>query len=35
MGSLSKQLDPATLAAHRLVKTAFDPLGILTPGRGV
>lgn len=35
VGSLSKQLDTATLATHRLVKTAFDPLGILTPGRGV
>ncbi|MDR6504839.1 FAD-linked oxidase C-terminal domain-containing protein [Arthrobacter oryzae] len=35
VGSLSKQLEPATLAAHRLVKTAFDPLGILTPGRAV
>jgi glycolate oxidase len=35
VGSLSKQLEPATLAAHRLVKSAFDPLGILTPGRGV
>ena len=35
VGSLGKQLDPATLAAHRLVKAAFDPLGILTPGRGV
>ncbi|MDQ0577078.1 FAD-binding oxidoreductase [Agromyces albus] len=34
-GSLAKQLDPATLAAHRLIKTAFDPKGILTPGRGV
>lgn len=35
VGSLGKQLEPATLAAHRLVKTAFDPLGILTPGRGI
>jgi glycolate oxidase len=35
VGSLSKQLDPSTLAAHRLVKHAFDPLGILTPSRGV
>lgn len=33
--SLAKQLDPATLAAHRLIKNAFDPKGILTPGRGV
>ena len=35
VGSLGKQLEPATLAAHRLVKSAFDPLGILTPGRGI
>ena len=35
VGSLGKQLEPTTLAAHRLVKAAFDPLGILTPGRGV
>lgn len=34
-GALGKQLAPATLAAHRLVKDAFDPQGILTPGRGV
>ena len=34
-GSLPRQLDPATLAAHRLIKNAFDPSGILTPGRGV
>jgi len=34
-GSLAKQLDPATRAAHRLVKDAFDPNGILTPGRAV
>ena len=35
VGLLGKQLDPETLAAHRLVKSAFDPLGILTPGRGI
>jgi glycolate oxidase len=34
-GSLSKQLDPATRAAHLRIKNAFDPQGILTPGRGV
>jgi glycolate oxidase len=34
-GSLTKQLDPATRAAHLSIKNAFDPLGILTPGRGV
>ncbi|WP_406830592.1 FAD-linked oxidase C-terminal domain-containing protein [Pedococcus sp. KACC 23699] len=33
--ALPKQLDAPTLAAHRLVKTAFDPLGILSPGRGI
>jgi glycolate oxidase len=33
--SLPKQLDAPTLAAHRLVKDAFDPLGILSPGRGI
>ena len=33
--SLPKQLYPRTLAAHRLVKTAFDPAGILSPGRGI
>ena len=31
----AKQLDPATLAAHRLVKDAFDPHHILSPGRGI
>jgi glycolate oxidase len=34
-GSLTKQLDPATRAAHVRIKTAFDPQGILTPGRCV
>jgi glycolate oxidase len=34
-GSLSKQLDPATRAAHLRIKNAFDPQGILTPGRGI
>lgn len=34
-GSLTKQLDPATRAAHLRIKHAFDPQGILTPGRGV
>jgi glycolate oxidase len=33
--SLPKQLDPATLAAHRLVKDAFDPQHILSPDRGI
>ncbi|MEO7234068.1 MAG: FAD-linked oxidase C-terminal domain-containing protein [Lapillicoccus sp.] len=33
--SLPKQLDAATLAAHRRVKDAFDPHHILTPGRGI
>lgn len=34
-GSLTKQLDPATLATHRLIREALDPHGILTPGRGI
>ena len=33
--ALPEQLDPATLAAHRLVKDAFDPHHILSPGRGI
>ncbi len=33
--SLPKQLDGATLAAHRLVKDAFDPPHMLTPDRGI
>ena len=33
--ALTKQLDAATLAAHRLVKDAFDPRHILSPGRGI
>jgi glycolate oxidase len=33
--ALPRQLDPATLAAHRLVKDAFDPNHILSPGRGI
>jgi glycolate oxidase len=33
--ALPRQLDPATLAAHRLVKNAFDPNHILSPGRGI
>ena len=33
--ALSKQLDPPTLAAHRLVKDAFDPNHILSPGRAI
>ncbi len=33
--ALPKQLDPATLAAHRRVKDAFDPHHILSPGRGI
>ncbi|HSZ43594.1 MAG TPA: FAD-linked oxidase C-terminal domain-containing protein [Trebonia sp.] len=31
---LSGQLDPAALAAHRAIKAALDPAGILNPGRG-
>lgn len=34
-GLLPRQFDEATLAAHRRLKRAFDPLGILTPGRAV
>jgi glycolate oxidase len=30
-----EQLDDDTLAAHRLIKAALDPLGILSPGRAV
>ena len=33
--ALARQLDPATLAAHRLVRDAFDPNHILSPGRGI
>jgi glycolate oxidase len=33
--ALPKQLDAATLAAHRLVKSAFDPNDILSPGRAI
>lgn len=33
--ALPKQLDAATLAAHRLVKDAFDPRHILSPGRAI
>ena len=33
--ALSKQLDPPTLAAHRLVKDAFDPHHLLSPGRAI
>lgn len=33
--ALPKQLDAPTLAAHRLVKDAFDPQHILSPGRGI
>ena len=33
--ALPKQLDPATLAAHRRVKDAFDPHHILSPGRAI
>ena len=33
--ALAKQLDPPTLAAHRLVRDAFDPNHILSPGRGI
>jgi glycolate oxidase len=32
---LPLQFDAATLAAQRAVKTALDPHGILTPGRGI
>ncbi|GIH19256.1 FAD-binding oxidoreductase [Rugosimonospora africana] len=34
-GWLSGQLDEATYAAHRAVKSTFDPLGILNPGRAL
>lgn len=30
---LPSQLDPAALAAHRAIKAALDPAGILNPGR--
>jgi glycolate oxidase len=30
---LAGQLDPVALAAHRAIKTALDPAGILNPGR--
>ena len=33
--ALPQQLDRATLAAHRLIKDAFDPQHILSPGRGI
>lgn len=33
--SLGKQLDPDTLIAHRRIKAALDPNGILSPGRGI
>lgn len=33
--SLSKQMDAETRAAHVLIKSALDPAGILTPGRGI
>ena len=33
--ALGKQLDPATLATHRMIKNAFDPRHILSPGRGI
>ena len=29
---LARELDPVALDAHRAVRTAFDPLGILNPG---
>jgi len=32
---LAEQFDADTYAAHRMVKQAFDPLGILNPGRGI
>jgi len=32
---LSAQFDEPTYAAHRLVKSAFDPHGILNPGKGL
>lgn len=34
-GWLERRFDPATLAAMRAVKSALDPHGILSPGRGV
>ena len=33
--ALGKQLNPATLAAHHMIKNAFDPHGILSPARGI
>lgn len=35
LGLLARQFDEPTMAAHRRLKAAFDPLGILTPGRAV
>jgi glycolate oxidase len=32
---LADQLDQDTYAAHRMVKQAFDPLGILNPGKAI
>ncbi len=32
---VADELDPDTLTAHRTVKSAFDPLHILNPGRGL
>jgi hypothetical protein len=29
-----EQLDAATLTVHHAIKTALDPAGILSPGRG-
>ena len=30
---LRRELDPGALALHRAVKQAFDPQGILNPGK--
>ncbi|HVX43051.1 MAG TPA: FAD-linked oxidase C-terminal domain-containing protein [Mycobacteriales bacterium] len=34
-GWLAGQFDEATYAAHRAVKSAFDPLGIMNPGKAI
>jgi glycolate oxidase len=35
MPVVPEQLDDDTLATHRLIKAALDPIGILSPGRAV
>jgi FAD/FMN-containing dehydrogenase len=32
-GFLSRQWDPAAVAAHRAIKAALDPQGIFNPGK--